>query len=1191
MPAPREILELVARFEQQLEAYKSGQYNETQVRREFLDPFFKALGWDVDNTAGHAEAYKDVIHEDQIRIAGATKAPDYCFRIGGTRKYFLEAKKPSVFIKEDTSPAYQLRRYAWSAKLPMSIVSDFEEFAVYDGRVKPHKDHTASTARIFYCTFRDYADKWDWLYERFSREAVLKGAFDKFADATKTKRGTTEVDAAFLETIEGWRKELAQNLALRNAKLSQRELNFAVQRIIDRIIFLRICEDRGIEDYGRLRALVNGDRIYPRLVKLFEQADDRYNSGLFHFKKEPGRHEEPDELTLDLDIDDKLLRDLLRGLYYPDSPYEFSVLSADILGQVYEQFLGKVIRLTDGHRAVVDDKPEVKKAGGVYYTPTYIVDYIVRQTVGKLITDISGEPVSGGALPPHPDPLPHGEGTATVSPGKSVTSDSNPALDTVLPLPAGEGRGEGERIALSTRAATAILTRVAKLRVLDPACGSGSFLIGAYQFLLDWYLQFYLANDPAKFAKGGKPVLVQTGKGWKLTIAERKRILLANIYGVDIDAQAVEVTKLSLLLKVLEGETGQALQTIFRMFSERALPDLGDNIKCGNSLIGSDFYQQAELPLLTADERYRINVFDWHAEFPEIFRSSRREEAPTGSASGRRRGNESQTEPGGEIRASSRRLLPGEGDGGGFDAVIGNPPYVRQESLSSFKSYFEQHYEASDGVADLYTYFMEKGVKLLRDGGLFSIIVSSSFLRATYGEPLRRTLKRHAAVVRIVDFGGLAVFAHAKDTYVCVPLLAKGEKQSRVEVSKVTSLQNLKLPEYVAANRFTIPHERLSPEAWSLKSDAEAAVFAKVMKAGRPLGDFVERKFFRGLLTGLNEAFEVTAAQQTALTKSSPDSKSLIKPFLGGQNIRRYCIEDDGRFLIVIPCGWTREQMAKAKKGAADISERAAWSWFSDEYPKLAEHLTPFMDALKKRQDQGDYWWELRPCDYYQHLDAPKIIFPDICKGPRFCVDRSGIYISNTAYCLGADDLYLLGFLNSRLFWFSIANISIPFGIRAGEYRYRLIYQYMEKVPVRVINFSDKSDKAAHDRMVKLVEQMLELHKQLAAARTPQEQTALERQIAATDTQIDRLVYDLYGLTADEIDIVEGTAEAEASAAPVAEVAEAVAKPKRVRKAKGLYSQTVATQPAAEAESAAPAFYNAMGKEEAPPYRTEGETP
>src|SRR5712672_1752300 len=155
------------------------------------------------------------------------------------------------------------------------------------------------------------------------------------------------------------------------------------------------------------------------------------------------------------------------------------------------------------------------------------------------------------------------------------------------------------------------------------------------------------------------------------------------------------------------------------------------------------------------------------------------------------------------------------------------------------------------------------------------------------------------------------------------------------------------------------------------------------MQAGEPLGEYVERKMFYGLKTGFNEAFEVSAGLRAALVKSSPASKLLIKPFLGGQDIRRYIINDDGRYLIVIPCGWTREQMARAKKGASDFSEREAWKWFASECPKIAEHLAPFMDALKKRQDQGDYWWELRPCDYYEHLDAPKIIFPDICKGPR----------------------------------------------------------------------------------------------------------------------------------------------------------------------------------------------------------------
>ncbi|MBI2363520.1 MAG: restriction endonuclease subunit M, partial [Deltaproteobacteria bacterium] len=321
---PHEIEELIARFDRNIDAYQNQVYNETQVRREFIDPFFEALGWDVTNKAGYAEAYKDVIHEDAIKMGGATKAPDYCFRIGGARKFFLEAKKPAVNIKDDVDPAYQLRRYAWSAKLPLSILTDFAEFAVYDCRLAPKPADKSSVGRVLYVTYKEYADRWDEIEGVFSREAVLRGSFDKFAESQKGKRGTSQVDAEFLNEIETWREALAKNLALRNPKLSVRDLNFAVQRTIDRIIFLRMCEDRGIENYGQLLALLNGENTYKRLQYLYGIADDRYNSGLFHFKEEKDRAEAPDELTLKLKIDDKVLKDIIRRLYYPDSPYEFS---------------------------------------------------------------------------------------------------------------------------------------------------------------------------------------------------------------------------------------------------------------------------------------------------------------------------------------------------------------------------------------------------------------------------------------------------------------------------------------------------------------------------------------------------------------------------------------------------------------------------------------------------------------------------------------------------------------------------------------------------------------------------------------------------------------------------------------------------------------------------------------------------
>ena len=461
--------------------------------------------------------------------------------------------------------------------------------------------------------------------------------------------------------------------------------------------------------------------------------------------------------------------------------------------------------------------------------------------------------------------------------------------------------------------------------------------------------------------------------------------------------------------------------------------------------------------------------------------------------------------------------------GAGFDAIVGNPPYVRQESLPPVvKQYFEEHYECYESTADLFTYFMERCVaQLLRPGGRFAYIVSSSFLRTAYGAELRWALKLHAAVESIVDFGGLPVFAEAKDTYVCIPIMSKGPQPKQISVAKIKSLKTENLAADVAKCSYRIPHERLSREAWSLDTNECAEVFTKIMKKGVPLGKYVGGEFFRGILTGLNEAFELSRAQRDALAKNKA-SVPLLKAFVGGAEIKRYHIANDDCFLIVIPTGWTRERMTADGTGAPR-SECAAWAWLSAKHPGIAAHLAPYEAACKKRQDKGEYWWELRSCDYYRHLDAPKLIFPDICKGPRFMVDRSGTYLANTAYCLGVDDLYLLGILNSRLFWFTVARLSIPFGVRAGEFRYRLIYQYMEKVSIRTLDLKKPAEKEQHDRMVQLVEAMLATQQQRTAAANENDRTYYETKAAGLDRQINELTYELYCLTQEERQLVQAS--------------------------------------------------------------------
>ncbi len=1033
MSAPQEVIDLVKRFEMYFSKYTSPSYNETEVRREFIDPFFKALGWDVDNTQGHDERYKEVIHEDTVKVGDSTKAPDYSFRIGGMRKFFVEAKKPAVNLKENPEPAYQVRRYAWSAQLPVSILTDFEEFIIYDCTARPSEKDKASACRVGYYTFREYVERWDEIAGIFSKQAIYQGGFDTFTDSLKAKKGgkgTAGIDDAFLAEIEGWRDLLARNLALRNTDLSVRELNLAVQKTIDRIVFLRICEDRGVEEYGQLQKLAAGKDVYERLKALFLHADEKYNSGLFHFSAEAGR-EDPDTLTQRLLIDDKVLKEIVGGLYYPASPYEFSVFPADILGHVYEQFLGKVIRLTPSHQAKVEEKPEVKKAGGVFYTPTYIVDYIVRQTVGRLT----------------------------------------------------EGRTPAE---------------VSDLRILDPACGSGSFLIGAYQHLLDWHVGWYIDHlvpllaegrmptDPAVQAllppstepktkgrgrrrrgSGGEYALpvYQVGEtDWRLTTEEKKRILLNNIFGVDIDQQAVEVTKLSLLLKVLEGERSENISKQLKITQERVLPSLHENIKCGNSLIGPEIYADAAMD----DEAcYRVNAFEWEREFAGVM------------------------------------------DGGGFDAVIGNPPYVRMESFKEIKEYLRRHYAAHEERSDLYSYFIEKGHLLLNSSGIFGMIVSNKFLKAKYGSPLRDFLNTTANINYIVDLAGLPIFRGA--TVRTIILISElGQKQNYsfsysapidiIELEQIAS-GSLKMEKAIKKTQIIINSDSLNNGAWVFIPPENEELFQKMKAHNISLKRYCDGQICMGIKSGLTEAFVINSKIMDEITTKNPEAKEILKPFLNGRDIRHYQIQSDNKYLI-----YTYHGVPIAK------------------YPAVIEHLKQFKDRLNKRATKQG-WYELQQPQYkyVDYFESPKIIFPDIAKNVRFTLDYDGYYGSNTMYFIPREDKYLLGILNSKLGYYCFKILCA--GLEGANETYlRFFGQYLEQLPIRTIDPTDPADVTRHDRMVSLVEGMLDLNKKLAAAHLSSEKEMLKRRIDTTDAAIDRLVYELYGLSEEEVAIVEGRA-------------------------------------------------------------------
>ena len=388
------INQLVDKFAKREEDLKSPHYNEANVRNEFIDPFFAALGWDMRNEGQNAEQYKDVVSE---AITSDGKKADYSFRIGGIPKFFVEAKKPFVDIKSKAENAIQIRRYIFSAKHRLGILTDFEELAVYTCSKDPKEDDDVATDRLFYCRYdeynqpipkeykiKDYRTNWDFISSIFSKDGILKGNFDKFAEKG-SKAPTLAVDEKFLQDIERWREALAKHIKNQNHHINERGLNYAVQAIIDRIIFLRIAEDRGLEKDKQLRGLLKGkgNNIYSGLKKLFTDADDRYNSGLFYFNAEKDRGSEIDTITPNLKIENEVLRNIIKGLYYP-APYVFSIIPIEIIGSIYERFLGKTIVVTD-KRARVEEKPAVKKAGGVFYTPSYIVSYIIKENCGETV--------------------------------------------------------------------------------------------------------------------------------------------------------------------------------------------------------------------------------------------------------------------------------------------------------------------------------------------------------------------------------------------------------------------------------------------------------------------------------------------------------------------------------------------------------------------------------------------------------------------------------------------------------------------------------------------------------------------------------------------------------------------------------------------------------------------------------------
>lgn len=929
------ILHLVDNFQNGIKSK-----NETETRRYYIDKFFEALGWDVGNEKGKRE----VIHEDIVKVKGKTKFPDYGFYFKGKRVFFVEAKDTKVDIKNDSRPAFQLRSYAWSAKLGVSILTDFEEFAVYDCTVRPKENDRTEAARIKYFTYEDYLKEgvFDYIYDLFERENVANGSLDAYSENLCNRKGSETVDVHFLSTLDELRTKLAVVISKLNREMSEKDINYAVQQIIDRIIFLRVAEDRNVENYGLLALAnpknkneddfknygFNGENsYYENLNYIFDRANEKYNSGLF----------DEDAIVRNLNIDDKTIKDIIDELYTPKNPYQFSVIPVEIIGNAYEQFLGKTISIDKNHKAVIELKPEVRKAGGVYYTPEYIVDYIVANTVGEAI--------------------------------RGKTPDE-----------------------------------IVNIKILDPACGSGSFLLGAYKYLLNYHKEYFLKNKTKKYMGSRYEIIDESGN---LALWVRKQILINNIFGVDIDSNAVEVAKLSLLLKSFEdsfnvNEYGQG-----SLLNEKILPSLDNNIKCGNSLIGNDFYE-SHLDLDDA-ALYKINCFDWNSKFRDIMKT------------------------------------------GGFDVVIGNPPWGASFDESS-KGYIKNNYNHSDIEIESYILFIEKGIKNLSSNGYLGLIMPSNLFTNIRYFSIRKFILENCKINTLIDLGSGIFKSVAADSGIIIS--NKNIDSNNIINAFVGNIQGLENIKYNLYKQSDFVNNNNYIFNIYIR-DIDKKIAEKIKDGKVELKNFVS--FARGIEFGYSSKYVMNNKEN-----------DLYKPIVAVRCIQRYFIHFENKFI--------------------EFNEKDKSNFKSkDIYEKEKILLRRIGNKLIASIDFDKYY---NLCDIYNLL----------------LKDDTNINLK-----------YLLSIINSKLMSYYL---DIEFK-SAKKIFPKIPIANLEKLPIKNLNLDDKQDKEIYDKLVNLVDNIIDLNKKLSSEKNPNTIEMLNTRIQAVDAAIDKIVYSLYNLTDDEIRVIE----------------------------------------------------------------------
>lgn len=746
---------------------------------------------------------------------------------------------------------------------------------------------------------------------------------------SESERVGRDLTREFYDRYAEMRQDAFEQLCRDNPSVPRQEVLSCAQKLLDRVLFCAFCEDRGLLPTETLRkAYEHRDPYHPRPVwenfrGLFDAVNrgnaalgiHAYNGGLFADDPALDGLKVSDEVCAYFrDLGDYDYRPAHQAAAYAPANDSSGLIDVDILGHIFEQSITDLERLRNELDGLAEptsrDKHKTRrKKEGAFYTPAFVTRYIVEQTLGGVLKDrfdrlrqVHEQAAKGAARAALADPRVY-------------------TLDKLKKL---------ERAAL-VRFWEAWQDELATVRLLDPACGSGAFLIEAFDQLHAAYLA---SNDRLEELRGHRTLFDLD-----------KRILENNLYGVDLNEEAIEICRLSLWIKTAE--------------RGKALTSLDHTIQVGNSLV--------------ADPALCAKAFDWQVAFPEVFKA------------------------------------------GGFDVVVANPPYVRQELLGPIKPYLESAYKVYHGMADLYVYFYELGLRLLKPGGLLSFIVTNKWMKSSYGEPLRRFFSEHAWVESVVDFGHAKQIFEEADVFPSIIIARRPTEAPKPETAKLCTIRREQLriddlSRQIEQDGVELPLSQLGADAWQLEPLGVNAILAKIRAKGIPLAEYGGVKPYRGILTGYNEAFLIDTETRNRLISDDPACSDVIRPYVRGQDIDRWVSDWAGFWMIVLQSSGDHSW---PWSNAGDEAEAV----FRKTYPSIHARLKPMEDALRKRQDKGRNWWELRSCAYWGGFEKPKIVYQEIQFHPCYALDTAGQYGNNKTFFIPNSDPYLLAVLNSPLVW------------------------------------------------------------------------------------------------------------------------------------------------------------------------------